>query len=306
MFINGCMINPNDTQSNTQSNATNRILETNIEKIMYSYGLIIATGFTPQELTTIKKNELVKILEDSLTYVFTKNKSDILYYESGLKIAKKLKQDGQIQNNNDINIAKNIFKDALTDVSEGNELKISDEEFKNIIDKFYKSSTPCFFYYDPNAPILGNPNGNILITAFFDYNCSYSKKSFKSIIELIKTNKNIKIVIRELPILGDDSIYAAKAALASKMQNKYEEFQKKLMDNPKNDNESVIKIANDLNIDISLLKEDMNSIYVKNHIKYSQEISQKLNILGVPAFIHNNEIIPGAISLEKMKELVNK
>ena len=63
-------INPNDTQSNTQSNATNRILETNIEKIMYSYGLIIAAGFT-QELTTIK-NELVKILEDSLTYVFTK------------------------------------------------------------------------------------------------------------------------------------------------------------------------------------------------------------------------------------------
>ena len=151
---------------------------------------------------------------------------------------------------------------------------------------------------------MGNPNGNIIITAFFDYNCFYSKKSFKSIIELIKTNKNIKIVIRELPIFGDDSIYAAKAALASKMQNKYEEFKKKLMDNPKNDNESVIKIANDLNIDISLLKEDMNSMYVKNHIKYSQEISQTLNISGVPVFIINNEIIPGAISLEKMKELV--
>lgn len=158
---------------------------------------------------------------------------------------------------------------------------------------------------DKNAPILGNPNGEIIIVEFFDYNCGYCRRAFKTIMNLIADNNAVKVVMRELPILGDASVFTAKASLASQKQQKYEEFHVALMNNrSRNTEKSVLKIAKKIGMDIDQLQLDMNSSFVLNHIEESQKLSESLGISGTPAFVFGEKIVPGAIDLQAMKDLV--
>ena len=158
---------------------------------------------------------------------------------------------------------------------------------------------------DKNAPILGNPNGEIIIVEFFDYNCGYCRRAFKTIMNLIADNNAVKVVMRELPILGDASVFTAKASLASQKQQKYEEFHVVLMNNrSRNTEKSVLKIAKKIGMDIDQLQLDMNSSFVLDHIEESQKLSESLGISGTPAFVFGEKIVPGAIDLQAMKDLV--
>ena len=160
---------------------------------------------------------------------------------------------------------------------------------------------------DKNAPVLGNPNGEITIVEFFDYNCGYCRRAFKTIMSLIEDNNSIKVVMRELPILGDASVFTAKASLAAQNQKKYKEFHIALMDNRgRNTEKSVLKIAKQIGLNIDQLKLDMNSSFVLTHIEESKKLSQSLGINGTPAFVFGNEIVPGALDLQTMKDLVLK
>ena len=158
---------------------------------------------------------------------------------------------------------------------------------------------------DKNAPILGNPNGEITIVEFFDYNCGYCRRAFKTIMDLIADNNAVKVVMRELPILGDASVFTAKASLASQKQQKYEEFHVALMNNrSRNTEKSVLKIAKKIGMDVDQLQLDMNSSFVLDHIEESQKLSESLGISGTPAFVFGEKIVPGAIDLQAMKDLV--
>ena len=158
---------------------------------------------------------------------------------------------------------------------------------------------------DKNAPILGNPNGEITIVEFFDYNCGYCRRAFKTIMNLIADNNAVKVVMRELPILGDASVFTAKASLASQKQQKYEEFHVALMNNrSRNTEKSVLKIAKKIGMDVDQLQLDMNSSFVLDHIEESQKLSESLGISGTPAFVFGEKIVPGAIDLQAMKDLV--
>ena len=158
---------------------------------------------------------------------------------------------------------------------------------------------------DKSAPILGNPTGEIIIVEFFDYNCGYCRRAFKTIMNLIADNNAVKVVMRELPILGDASVFTAKASLASQKQQKYEEFHVALMNNrSRNTEKSVLKIAKKIGMDIDQLQLDMNSSFVLDHIEESQKLSESLGISGTPAFVFGEKIVPGAIDLQAMKDLV--
>ncbi len=73
---------------------------------------------------------------------------------------------------------------------------------------------------DPNAPVLGNPEGDITVVEFFDYNCPYCKRAMPEVDALLAEDGNIRLVMREWPILSDGSAFAARAALASRKQGK--------------------------------------------------------------------------------------
>ena len=158
---------------------------------------------------------------------------------------------------------------------------------------------------DPNAPVLGNPDGDVTVVEFFDYNCGYCRRTFSDVHALIKADSNLRVVMREWPILGEESVYAARAALASRAQGKYEEFHNALMSFEGRANEtSVGIIAVELGIDIEKLKRDMEAPEVVAHIQTSLQLTQALNLNGTPAFIFGNQLVPGAIELEQMQALV--
>lgn len=158
---------------------------------------------------------------------------------------------------------------------------------------------------DPNAPVLGNPDGDVTIIEFFDYNCGYCRRVFGDVEKLIKADENLRVVVREWPILGEESVYAAKASLASRNQGKYAEFHVALMKNSGRANEaSVLRIAAELGMDVDQLQRDMEAPEVAAHLQTSHQLTQAFGLNGTPAFIFGEELVPGAIDLEQMQELV--
>ena len=157
-----------------------------------------------------------------------------------------------------------------------------------------------------DTDVLGNPNGDITIVEFFDYNCSYCKIAAQNIRKLIKNDGNIRFIPREWPILNSTSVFAAKAAIASIKQDKYKEFHWKLMEEKSLNEDKVISIADELDIDLIELEEGMNSEFVKNHIEKSALLARKIGFSGTPLFIIEDNFVPGYVPIEEMKAIINK
>ncbi|MCW9033863.1 MAG: DsbA family protein [Rhodospirillales bacterium] len=158
---------------------------------------------------------------------------------------------------------------------------------------------------DPSSPVLGNPNGDVSLVEFFDYRCGYCKRVFPSVMKLLKDDGNIKYIVKEFPILGPESVYASKAALAAHEQGKYLEMHVALMEVPGGmSNSKIISIAKSIGLDTDKLKKDMESDKVKEAIGKTHMLAQSLGISGTPAFVIGEEFIPGAIGIDKMKELI--
>lgn len=159
---------------------------------------------------------------------------------------------------------------------------------------------------DPNAPVLGNPDGDVTVVEFFDYNCSYCRRVFQTVRSLVDEDKNVRLVMREWPILGEESVFAARASLASRVQGKYEEFHVALMENRGRSTEaSVMAIAEKIGLDVEQLRRDMDAPEVAAHIQASQKLTQSLGLNGTPAFVFGDQLVPGLIELDQMKELLD-
>lgn len=160
---------------------------------------------------------------------------------------------------------------------------------------------------DPNAPVLGNPEGDVTVVEFFDYNCPYCRRVKPEIEALLASDTNVRVVYREWPILGDGSVFAARAALASRNQGKYEEFHWAMMGMKERAQEaSVIQIAEDIGLDVARLRRDMDAPEVQEHIQTSMRLSQSLGFNGTPSFVIGDSLAPGLITADQMIELVEQ
>lgn len=165
---------------------------------------------------------------------------------------------------------------------------------------------------NPATPVAGNPNGNVVIVEFFDYQCGHCKTMNKIMQNLVKTNRNLKVVFKELPIFGNNSRFAAQAALAATKQGKYYKFHDALLatQNPLTP-QKVKKIAKKVTLNWTKLQRDMNSSKVKKQIRENFRLAQELKLMGTPAFIVANKqltkikFIPGATSQDKLQEQIN-
>jgi len=159
---------------------------------------------------------------------------------------------------------------------------------------------------DENAPLLGNPDGDVTIVEFFDYNCPYCKRVAPSVKEIMEEDGNIRVVYREWPVLGEGSVFAARAALASRNQGKYEEMHWALMDLGRSDANSVLATAKKLGLDIAQLQKDMNAPEVTEHINTSSELARALQFNGTPSFVIGEELVPGFIVKRQLASIVEK
>ncbi len=159
---------------------------------------------------------------------------------------------------------------------------------------------------DPNAPVIGNPNGDATIVEFFDYNCPYCKQAAPIVKGLIGEDSDLRVVYREWPILGEGSVFAARAALAVRKQGKYEAFHWALMELRGRANEaSVMRVVRDLGLDEVQLREDMNAPEVDEHIQTSMRLAELLGFSGTPSFVVGDTLVPGLADKQRMQQLIS-
>jgi len=159
---------------------------------------------------------------------------------------------------------------------------------------------------DENAPILGNPAGDVTVVEFFDYRCPYCRQMEPSLQKLVDSDRGLRIVEKEFPILGPASVYTARAALAAHRQGKHKQFRDALMAKKANiDEATVLKLAEEVGLDIDRLKADMNSPEVDREIDHTREIAKALRLSGTPAFVIGSELVPGGTDLETLRSLVD-
>jgi protein-disulfide isomerase len=162
-------------------------------------------------------------------------------------------------------------------------------------------------FRNERAPFIGNPDGDVKLVEFFDYNCGYCKRAFADLKGVADTDKNVKIILLELPILGPSSEVAARWALAANKQGKYFAFHQKLMEHQGKLDDAVIEqVAKDVGLDVAKAKTDADSVDVKTQIEKNRALAGQMGIAGTPAFIVGEEVMPGAVDkatlLKKIEE----
>lgn len=156
------------------------------------------------------------------------------------------------------------------------------------------------------SPVLGNPNGNIVIVTFYDYNCGYCKKGDHFVEQLIKLDNGVKVILKPFPILGDNSNYAASIALAvfKLAPEQFPNIHSGLIAMKSITTESVerLLIANNLNPEN--IVNEINKTEILDLINKNIQLAGNLKIQGVPAYIINGKLIPGMFDLEQLKKMV--
>ena len=160
---------------------------------------------------------------------------------------------------------------------------------------------------DPNSYVGGNPDGDITLVEFFDYQCGYCKRVHPTVSKLLKEDGNIRFVYKEFPILGPASVYAARAAIASRAQNKYFEFHNALMEfkGPLS-KERILKTASMIGLDAIKLAKDveLNETGSDRVMELNYGLAKDLDINGTPAFVVGGTVIRGAADLASLKDAI--
>jgi len=160
---------------------------------------------------------------------------------------------------------------------------------------------------DPKSPEGGNPAGDVTIVEFFDYRCPYCKQVEPTLEALLKEDGRIRVVYKEFPILGPESMIASRVSLAALKQSpqKYARLHTALMSaKGELSEDSILKAAEAAGLDVARIKTDMNGREIDALIKRNYDLAEALNIRGTPAFIIGHEMTPGAVDLPIFQKMV--
>ena len=163
-------------------------------------------------------------------------------------------------------------------------------------------------YNSPHSIVAGNPQGDVTLVEFFDYNCGYCKRALSDVQSLVKGDPKLRVVLKDFPVLGPDSLEASRVALAVKNQfsgEKLFDYHVKLMESRGRVNgERAIALAKEMGADQGRLQKDMQAAAVRDALSENVELGDKLGLSGTPAFIVGQTVIPGAVGLEPLKQMV--
>lgn len=160
-------------------------------------------------------------------------------------------------------------------------------------------------YNDPDSQVGGNPNGNVTIVEFFDYRCPYCKQVQPLLENLLRGDRNVRIVYKEFPILGPASTYATKMALASRAQGKYLAFHRAMMDTKGTIDDNVVdRVAASVGIDVAKAKAAMDAPAIAAVIKRDLALADALDVNGTPSFVIAGKLYPGALTADELKKAI--
>ena len=162
-------------------------------------------------------------------------------------------------------------------------------------------------FRDAGSPVGGNIDGDVTLVEFFDYNCPYCRQVSPVMREAEAADPQLRIVYKEFPILGPNSTFAAKAALAVHKQGKYIAFHHALMQGRGTvDQNRVMEVASELGVDIERMKSDMENPPIQDAIERNLALAQALRINGTPGFVIGDQILRGATDLKALQALIRE
>ena len=157
--------------------------------------------------------------------------------------------------------------------------------------------------------VVGNPNGSVTLVEFFDYNCGYCKKALGDLVNLIKAEPELRVVLIDFPVLGSDSVEAAHVAAAVRKQisgDKFFQFhQKLLLSHGRVGREQALAVAKDVGLDMDKLQQDMKDASVQAGIQETMKLADALGLNGTPSYVIGDEAIVGAVGFDELKARVD-
>ena len=167
------------------------------------------------------------------------------------------------------------------------------------------SSNAKLIFESTRGPSFGNPQGDVTLVEFFDYNCGYCKRAMQDVMQLTKDDPKLKVVFKEFPVLGPGSVEAAKVAVAVRMQDKggkYIEFHRRLLGSRGEANkERALAAAKDAGFDMARIEKDLQSPEIADTLKESARLAESLGLNGTPTFVIADELVIGAQGYDALK-----
>jgi protein-disulfide isomerase len=164
-------------------------------------------------------------------------------------------------------------------------------------------------FNSPRQVVLGNPQGDVTFVEFFDYNCGYCKRALTDMVELMNKDPKLKVVLKEFPVLGPQSVEAAQVAVAVRMQDKtgkkYLEFHQKLLTGRGQvDKAKAIAAAKDIGLDVARIEKDIKSEEVSKTLEESMKLAEALGLNGTPSYVIGNDVVIGAVGLAALSQKI--
>ena len=196
-----------------------------------------------------------------------------------------------------------ILQEAMAELEKRQQA--ADAEKSKVAVKEHKQ----LLFSSPRQVTLGNLQGDVTLVEFFDYNCGYCKRALSDLMNLMKADPKLKIVLKEFPVLGPGSVEAAQVATAVRMQDrsgkKYLEFHQKLLGGRgQADRARALAAAKDIGLDMAKIEKDMASDEVKATLQESMELADKLGLNGTPSYVVGPAVVVGAVGFDALKEKV--
>jgi protein-disulfide isomerase len=165
-------------------------------------------------------------------------------------------------------------------------------------------------FESPRHVTLGNPNGDVTMVEFFDYNCGFCKRALDDMMTLIKDNPNLRVVLKEMPVLSQGSMDAAQVAVAVALQDKtgkrYLDFHQKLLTGRGQvDKARALAVAKEVGADMAKIEKDMGGGDVKAALQESFALAEALGFQGTPSYVIGNEAVVGAVGVKELQAKIN-
>ena len=165
-------------------------------------------------------------------------------------------------------------------------------------------------FSSPRGVKLGNAEGDVTLVEFFDYNCGYCKRAMSDMLDLMKSDPKLKVVLKEFPVLGEGSVEAAQVAVAVRMQDKsgkkYIDFHTKLLGGRgPADKARALAVAKEAGFDMARLEKDMESEEVKRTLEENFKLAEAMGMNGTPSYVIGKQVVVGAVGLAGLQEKIS-
>jgi protein-disulfide isomerase len=150
---------------------------------------------------------------------------------------------------------------------------------------------------------IGNPDAKYKVVEFFDYNCPYCQRAMLDMEKILKNNPDVKFVIKEWPVLGQQSYEAHIVSIAFSilMPEKYHDFHQQLLGmKGRKGEKNAVELALTFGLDEQLLRAEMKKPYVLEALRENNSIADDLGITGTPSYVIGNEVVFGAVGVTKL------